>query len=628
MRAGGIGRRRGRGARPARVAVLAAVVSSVALVACAGAPPAPLPDPGAPSVQGAPGRTCAASAMRSCALPYPTDEFTVPDATTATGRRIDIPDAVLPAGIRDALGPGATVADVASGADGFSAVGPVMFELDRPVDPASLPADGGDVVKVYDLGTGRPVPIRAELSLDAIRQGAPDTIVAAWPQVRWEYGHTYVARLRTGLRAVVGDLVRAPGVVRPGAHLASVRADLAAVEGDHWSDVVQATRFTVRSRANAAAPLRAMAAIARVQDHPVRNLTVLPPLLVDQASAIVQGEVSLTDFRDADGVALPSRPATPTWERFMMVLPAVPAGPSGAPVVVYGHGLTVAKETMLAVASDNARLGLATIGIDVPNHGDRQDEGGYLLDLTHPWSFGRLASMPVQGEVDTVSLVQAIRTHLAGMDLGPWRPDGPAGDEVADLDTGRLLYEGTSMGGVLGAASVSLIPELQGGFLQVAGSGIADIIFHSLLWPLFAPVIPDGATAGDAAALQGAATMLLDHAENANVLDPRPGAAPPLFLQFGVGDGIVPWFASERLAGLAGLPPLRPEPPPFPLAGRRTGGDGIPADGRGVAQVYNVHSSPDTMGFLGHVSFLEPQAETQLVAWLRNRLAAMGLTPR
>ena len=617
-----MGRTAGRGTIAAVVVALAVSVSACAFV------PRPLPERGGGggSSLRAP---CTQASMRSCALPYPSDEFTELDRSTATGRRVVVPDGVLPPAVHQALGPGAGVQDAFDGADGFSAVSPVMFELDRAVDPATLPADGGEVVRVFDTATGERVPVRAEVTLDAIRQGAPGTIVAAWPQVRWEYGHTYVARVTTGLQALVGSLVRAPGVLDPEGYLDSVRADLARIEGDRWGDVVSATRFTVRSRHNASGPLDRMAAAARAQDHPVRDVSVLAPLFFPGASAVVQGEVRLSDFRDADGVARDDRPPTATWERFLLVLPERPAGPAGAPVVVYGHGLTVAKETMLAVASTNAALGLATIGIDVPNHGDRQsDEGGYLLDLASPGSFGRLASMPVQGIVDVVSLLEAVQHHLGGLDAGPWRPDGTHGDGVADLDPSRLLYEGTSMGGVLGGASVALAPELDGAFLQVAGSGIADIIFHSLLWPVFAPVVPDGASAGDAAALQGAATMLLDRSDNVNVIDRLRGDGPPLFLQYGVGDGIVPNATSARMAVLADLPLVGPELTPLPDAVRRTGTDTIPADGRGVAQVFNTNSSWEAMSFLAHVSFIEPPAQALLQAWLRNRLAAMGLTPR
>jgi hypothetical protein len=609
------------------------VAAAAILVGCT-APPAPAPpDPvvpgpgGPPAVVAAP--SCVTGAVRSCALPYPSDELTVEDPSTTTGRRVQIPPHLVPAWVQDALGPGAKIADAQHGADGFSVVGPVIFELDRPVDPGSLPADGGDVVRVFDAATGERVPVRAELSIDAIRQGAPNTIVMVWPKVRWEPGHSYVARLSAGLTSAFGDPLRPASLDGLGTYITTVRQTLARVEGDRWSSVLGATRFTVRSEATATARFDAMVAAARQADHPVRNLDVVPPLVAPGGAAIVRGEVALSDFRDGDGLARPEHGPVPTWEQFMMVLPATPAGPDGAPVAIYGHGLTAAKETLLVVASINARRGIATIGIDVPNHGSRQgDEGGFLLDIANPTGLGRLVSMPLQGEVDTVSLVEAITDHLAGVDVAGTGENGWTGpDGRPDLDTTRLLYQGTSMGGVLGAASITALPELQGAFLQVPGSGIADVLYHSQLWPLFAGVVPWGTSAGDAAALEGVATLLLDPSENANLLGRLRERNFPLFVQYGVGDAVVPNWTTERLMALAGLPFVGPEIWPLGQEFPRTGSAAIPADGRGAAQVYNVHSAPETMGFLAHLSFIEPQAERLLDDWLVNRLTAMRLAP-
>jgi hypothetical protein len=607
------------------VVLVAAVVGSAA---CAVLPqPVPLRGEPAPGPNGAVERPpCAEAAVRSCALPYPSDEFVVADPSTATGRRLRVPPELLPAGVRAALGPGARPEDVFADADGFSPVGPVVFELDRAVRPESLPPDGGDVAAVFDAATGARVPIRAELSTDALRQGAPNTIVELWPLTRWEPGRTYLARLTDGLAAYLGRPQPAPGMRDPGPYLRSVRTDLARVEGDRWASLLSATRFSVRSRQNAAGDLERMAALARRQPHRIRNLDVVPPLLVPGAAAVVSGEVELTDFRDAAGVADPDHPPAPSWERFLLVVPERPAGPAGAPVAVYGHGLTVAKETMVAVASTNARLGVATIGIDVPNHGDRQaDEGGYLLDLTDPALFGRLASMPLQGIVDLVSLVQAVRTSMATLDRSPWRPDGLHGDGLADLDIDRILYQGTSMGGVLGVAAVALLPELAGGYVQVAGSGIADIITHSLLWPLFAPIIPDGATAGDAAALRAAATLLLDRADNTHLVERLRDAGPPLFVQYGVGDAVVPNVTTDRLLHLADLPLVGPDLTRTAVPVRRLPVEGVPDDGRGAVQVWAMNSSTELLPFLAHVSFAEPEAQRWLEAWLVNRLSALGV---
>ena len=98
------------------------------------------------------------------------------------------------------------------------------------------------------------------------------------------------------------------------------------------------------------------------------------------------------------------------------------------------------------------------------------------------------------------------------------------------------------------------LPELDGAYLQVPGSGIADILYHSQLWVFFAGIIPSDATVGDAAALKGVATLLIDPAENSYVLDRLRDGGPPLFVQYGVGDGVVPNPMTERLATLAGLP--------------------------------------------------------------------------
>jgi pimeloyl-ACP methyl ester carboxylesterase len=562
-------------------------------------------------------RPCTSTAVRSCALPFPSDEFTVADASTATGRRLIAPEGLLPRRVLDRLGPGGSPRDAVAGADGYSVVTPVIFELAVPVQPGSLPPDGGDVVALFDTTTGERVPLRASVPADAARHGAPDTIVMAWPRSRLRHGRTYVARVTDGLRARSGGPApRAPGLARTSdPRVAALRADLARVEGDRWDRVVGATRFTVRSRGSATTQIDRMAGMARAAEHPIRNLRVAPPVFVEHASAVVTGEVLLSDFRDRNGVARAEHGARPTWERFVLVLPERAAGPAGAPVVIYGHGITASKETMLFTAATNAELGLATVGIDVPNHGDRQvGDGGYVLDLTSSRTFGRLASMPLQGVVDQVSLLEAVRDHFGTLDVVPG----------VRLDTSTLFYEGTSMGGVLGAAFVALAPELDGAFLQVAGAGIADIIMNSTIWPLFMGVVPAGATTGDAYALMGSATMLMDHAESANLLDRIRARGTPVFLAYGVGDGVVPNATSDRLISLLGLPLVGPRLTGISLPHRSTGREQIPADGRGVAQLWPF-SSAEVQSFAAHIVFAQNRSVRLLEEWLAGRLRAEGV---
>ncbi len=565
------------------------------------------------------GRPCAALAVRSCALPYPSDEFTVDDASSSTGKRVVMPAELIADDAVEALGPGAHPSDAFDGADGFSALSPVIFELDRPVRPESLPADGGDVFVVLDESTGQRQQIRAEVWNDAAFRGAPATIVMAWPVTTWEYGHTYVAGVR-GLSGLVGDPRPPAALTDPDPTVAGILERFESASVGPRSSFQSVTRFSVGSRGSVTAAMHSMAAAARAEDHPVRHLRSNPPLLFDHGAATITGEVRTTDFRDSDGVVHPDSPTGHEWVRFVLAVPER-ADDAPAPVAIYGHGLTINKESMLVVASQNAAHGVATIGIDVPNHGSRQaGQGGYLLDLMNPGDLGRLAGMPLQGIIDHVSLTEAIVDHLSDVDLAPWRPFDEPGDGTADLDTDLLLYEGTSMGGVLGAGEFALIPRLDAAFLQVPGAGIVDTLAHSWLWPLFSSIIPASASAGDAAALLGAASMLLDRADPTHLLDDLRRSGRPVIAQVGVGDRIVPEFSSDRLVRMLGLPRIGTQRTGIVASGHI---DSLGPDGRGFEEVWPLHSSPVSMGLMGHLAFGEPAAKPLLDQWLTQRVGGV-----
>ncbi len=123
--------------RRARTSVRRVAVVLTAAVAVLGTGCSLLPLAPSAGVQADDGRPCAIGAVRSCALPYPSDEFTVADPTSSTGRRIEMPPELVPAALLDQLGPGATIDDAFGGADGFSAITPVDVRgrpLGHPVD--------------------------------------------------------------------------------------------------------------------------------------------------------------------------------------------------------------------------------------------------------------------------------------------------------------------------------------------------------------------------------------------------------------------------------------------------------------------------------------------------------------
>jgi len=602
------------------------------------------------------GRPCTSQAVTSCLLPYPSSQYLEFSPTSRTKYRVHVPDDILAPEILAQFGPGATPEEVYGGADGFSVLTPVVFELADEIDPASLPLDGGNALVVVDLDTGARVPMRARVSLDAERLWAKNKIIEAFPIDRFDYGHRYLAVITDSLLGVRGAALRpAPGLdpVDATSRLAKVRARRLQVQTEvalpelnqpelsqpelSQPDptlaagaprrVLSSTTFVVRSQVNATADVDRMAAIVRRDDHPIRNVWVTPSLI--GGAELVTGEVQISDFRDDAGV-IPQGAAIvshPTWINFMMVMPQYPASKAGAPIAIYGHGISISRESMLTVSSQNAERGIATVGIDIPNHGSRSyTDSGYIFELTKPSTFGRIASMTLQGEMDHLSLLMSIRQHFGAVDTMPvnnWLTNS-WGDGRPDLDTTHVIYEGTSMGGFLGTQFVALAPELDGAFIQVGGTGIIDTIFHSFIWPLFENVVPAGVTAGDAHALLGAAGMMLDRSDNVNVLDRIVANKTPFYLVYARDDGIVPNTSSERQIRLMGLPIVGPTYVPTP--GITAYVDTLPANGTGASQIPTYELDGNILkALLTHTSFGAPRPTSELNAWLDQRLAAMDL---
>ena len=603
-----------------RVALVAAL-SVAALAACVG--PDPLFAGGVPAQRSAPTTACGAPSF-SCALPFPSDRWQIADPSTTTGVRLQIPPNSIAPEVLAQLGPRDEAQEALIGADGFSPLTPVVFQLPDSLAASAVPADGGEVVQVFDVTTGQRVPVRVEVSSYLADERGAHNIVLAWPRTMFAYGHRFFAGVRRGVIAADGAPAAASGSMATASE--ATRAAASAVNSAvPWSDYLSATSFAVRSEQSIVGDVDRLAALVRAADHPLRNITVQPPLIGGAAS--VTGQVRLTDFRDPNGVISRDGSAVghDLWVDFLAVLPDHSATAAGAPVVMYGHGITVNKETMLVVAGQNAAKGLATIGIDVPNHGSRVNEGGYIIDLAYPALLGRVESLLLQGELDQLSLLMAIKRHLGDLDVLPhnWAT-GTGGDGLADLDTSHVLYEGTSLGGVLGATFLALAPEVEGAFLQVPGSGIMDTLFHSLVWEMFKGIVPVGAPYGETHVLTFFAQSLLDRSDNTFYLDRLRQRRLPIYLSYAVDDGIVPNSSTERMISLLDLPMVGAKVGPLPAALGTAPLASMPADGRAFGQV----PTGDLYGnilkpFLTHLEFMNPISVAALDAWLTGRTAAL-----
>lgn len=599
-------------------------------------PPPPISHVVIPATQRTYPPECNPVGVTTCALPFPSNHWTRADGGSPTGLRLDVPDTLVSSAVLSQLPSSLRASAVFNAADGFSAAGPIVFELEHPVDASSLPVDGGDVFVVFDLDTGARVPIRALVDVEAGLRGAPGTIVRAYPRSRFPWGHHLVAALTTSLHQAGGS-PQTPSLglqqlVRSGAH---PTIDFLAAHGIVTDSVVSVTDFTVRTESDVTASTIAMMNVAQAQDHPVRNISVqLNILFGPDISRVVTGQVLITDFRTPSGEVDhdPGYSGKPVWVDFLLTLP-VYSPPNGAPVVIYGHGIGITKETSIIVDNTNAAQGVATLAIDQPNHGSRAEaDGGQVFDLTSPAQAGRLFGMVVQSSLDQASIVKAVTTSLSTLDTAPpvifgtSEPDGRP-----DLDPSRIFYEGTSLGGVLGSVGVALLPQYQGAAFQVTGAGITNDLADTVFWQHgfnasdtgFRGVIPSNATPGEAAFLVAATQQVLDPGDAVNYVDRLHAKRLPTLIPYSLDDGTVNNRTTEAFAELAQLPIVGPvlRPVPFLPASSDIPDNGIaqlPTDSLNWLHDLGLVSLGQ---LLTHASGVGEPSSDLIGAWLAHRLA-------
>lgn len=177
-----------------------------------------------------------------------------------------------------------------------------------------------------------------------------------------------------------------------------------------------------------------------------------------------------------------------------LVIPATPPPPSGYPVVIHGHGLSNHRGSMLGVANELARAGFAMIGIDDVLHGTRLGATRDRINV-YPGSWdgpdGIPDTMPFpvsffagfadfvtmtdnfrQTVLDQTSLVRLVRNP--DLDLAPLAD--AVGGFVPVLDPERIYWSGGSLGGIIGATTLAVEPEIDAAALQVPGAGFLQFI--------------------------------------------------------------------------------------------------------------------------------------------------------
>ncbi len=507
--------------------------------------------------------------------PYPSDRYTVADASTPTGLRVDISanttaDALLASYPMSA--------DELSTLDGFSPVGGVIVKFSTAIDPRGL-------VQLPDADPPVLDPIRnandykgadSPLLLVDVDPASPDvgkTIgivptyfgqakddyytvdefsLIATPAVPLAPGRRYALVVTNKLLAADDTPVGRSAdmdalILHPGDDYGHELSDALDVIVEHTGvakkDVMGATVFTTATvqdgiiamgkQRRAAAPPTATApwtietAFAapdkRVRFRATYNAPEYrKPRTTGQPLAFADGKWET----GTDGA--PKVQKTVDLETFLAFSDATQSGKR--PVVIYQHGLGGDKDGCWGTAdrlSGVGDKGVAVFAIDSPEHGSRAV--GATNTLTSVYAFFGIDPDTQEFDIerardnfrqmasDQLELVRFIET-LGSLDVLPLDANGnPAPDGVPDLDLSKILYIGHSFGSVQGPTIFALAPEITAATWNVGGDGLMMLLRDSNTFNIVVKgFVPAGTPYGAVARFMAATQAIVDPGDPLN----------------------------------------------------------------------------------------------------------------
>lgn len=558
-------------------------------------------------------------AAETSLVPYPSDRYTRPDASTKTGLRVDVGSHNTNDPLALSL-PG--TADELNAKDGFSTIGGVAVGFTGPIDIHGIAIDEDADPPVTDPLRDADVYLEADapfMLLD-VDESSPTKGQAYgllprwWAQAKDDYylfdEYTLVAQPKVPLRPrtrylfVVTDKLRAADGGAIGRteemaalisgedkteYAAEVREALGVLrtsKGVNAEDVVLATAFTTASVHD---DLLAAAASARAEAAPalLEPWTVETPLQGD-GRVRFRAVYEAPEYRGDDRKWHIAKSGAPTVQKKvgLEVLLAISDAASMAkrPIVFFAHGLGGDKDGNWGTAERLKDINAAVFAIDSPEHGSRSvDPSAPLIATfrffgidpdTEQFDIERARDNFRQMASDQLELVRFVRS-LDKLDiLPPGAPDG-----IPDLDTSQILYIGHSFGSVQGPTIFALAPEIKHAVWNVGGAGLMTLLRDSGTFGLLVNALkpmgtPDGALGRFFAATQA----IVDPGDPLNyarygTLEGLPGVdgwePRDVLLQEVVKDTIVPNSTSELLARAAGLVHMDPVVPVSGLAGAK-----------------------------------------------------------
>ncbi len=476
-----------------------------------------------------------------CLQPWPNDYFTVPDANTDTGRRLNLNILAMPRNIankpitpeewnrNDGFSPGQKIVTRVPGLDT-----PAAFQNTNavPITDMAQYLRPDQPVVVINAATKKRHLIWSEIDSNPAAASNRNLIIR--PGANFLEGGRYIVALRN-LRDSTGALIQAqapfktyrdnlpsldPEVEARRPHMESLFTTLGEA-GIARNDLYLAWDFTVASKRNLSE--RALSirndAFAQLNDTNLGNLKVegtAPTFAVnsitdytvaqdDKIARRVEGTIPVPCYLNAPGCPPGSRftyapgsnvplrtPGNTQAANFICLIPRVAV--DGPQVIksrasLYGHGLLgtaseITAGNIKSMANEHNFVFCATDWSGMSTS-DVPAIAGMLVDLS---TFAALPDRAQQGFVNFMYLGRAM-IHQQGFSSHPaFQFTKPSGT-TSVLDTRRLFYDGNSQGGIMGGALTALAPDFNRAVLGVPGMNYSTLLRRSVDFDMYAQVL-------------------------------------------------------------------------------------------------------------------------------------------
>ncbi len=533
----------------------------------------------------------------NCITPWPSAIYEIDDSSTATGRRLDIPEGALPTNTDGIPISPALFND----RDGFSSAAPIITAFPDSVDPSNLVhyshyedslTDASPTVLV-NMDTGELVAHFAEIDARVPEQPEKQALYIR-PAQLLPGGTRFAVAIKRTLKSKDGSELPIPdgfqsilsGTTTNHDRLERVRPRYDAIfaalaeHGIEPEDLVTAWDFTTASRESMRADVVATRNIAMPAMGDVgANLKF--SVSEDRAqedtriARRIDGEYDAPLFLTQDGRFTPATTMARDTSGgpqmmgmykspFTAIVPACALDGRGpVPIMLYGHGLLGDSGQVASGAVRDAAAELCVVAVGTDMRGmstaDTSNVAMSLNDLNKgPLLFDGL----IQGVINHLALAEVARGPMA-------QELFVDGSGTSIVDPSRVFYYGISQGGIFGATHCAWSPVIDRCVLQVGAINYSMMLERSLDWPIHRTVLigayPDPL---DVAINIGLLQMMWDRTDPVSIADVLlepdigdylPGASPKqVLLEIGVADTEVSNIASHYGARTMGLPLLAP----------------------------------------------------------------------